>query len=375
MKFFVSAGEVSGDFHAATVVAELRARFPSSEVFGVAGSQMIREGCQPLHPLRDLNVMGVGDVLRALGRIRRVERSLLAWCDVERPAVVILVDFSSFHMRLGAKIRAMGIPVIHFIAPKLWAWGAWRVKKLKRSQDRLAAILPFEPAWFAEHGIEANYVGNPSAVSCSGGWSSSDLKKRLKIDDNRFLLTLLPGSRPQEIKAHVGLLAEVLRSARLQYPDIAVVVPLAPGVNEAWLAPLWRQGAMPLARDQEGYALRADAAVAVSGTATLELALWNVPTVLVYRGSPLMMFLIKRLVKVKCAGLANIILGDQAVMPEFLQQEATSKRVIGALLPLLVPASEEVATQRQAFARLRQQLGVQKPAEGVVDMVDELLFS
>ncbi|GAV19190.1 lipid-A-disaccharide synthase [Mariprofundus micogutta] len=371
-QFFVSAGETSGDFHAATVVAELKSRFPEVEVTGVAGSQMIANGCMPLHHMNELNVMGISDVLRSLARIRSIEVSILNWCASNRPEVAVLVDFSSFHMRLGRKLRNMGIPVIHFIAPKLWAWGSWRVKKLQQSQDRLASILPFEIEWFALRGISATYVGNPSAVACERGWSAAELRHKLGLEPEQKLLALLPGSRPQELKAHIPVLAESLRKLRAELPELACVVPLAPGVEKEQLELLWKAGAVAIQRQEHDYALRADAAIAVSGTATLELALWNVPTVLVYQSSPLMVFLAKRLVKLRCAGLANIILGDRPVMPELIQQDCTVENIVHEILPLL-QNSDAAEMQRDAFCDLREVLGNEKPAKGVADMVEQLI--
>lgn len=370
--FFISAGETSGDLHASTVVAELKQRFPDSNITAVAGSQMIAEGCDPLHHMHELNVMGIGDVLRSLSRIRRVEKSILSWCSENRPKVAILVDFSSFHMRLGRKLRELGIPVVHFIAPKLWAWGAWRVKKLAKSQDRLASILPFEVEWFAKHGIKAGYVGNPSVTGCSGGWSSVELRQQLGLTEKHSLLALLPGSRPQELKIHVPVLAEVLKRIQSEMPAVECVVPVAPGVAMQILEPLWALGAKAVDRTEKDYAMRVDAAVAVSGTATLELALWDTPTVMVYRSSPLMMFIARKLVGLRCAGLANIILGDRLVMPELIQEYFTVDNIMAEILPLL---RGEIAAQKQhqEFSRLRTILGDQYAASGVVDMVEELL--
>ncbi len=371
-RILISAGETSGDMHAATVVAELKRRWPDAEVAGIAGEQMRRCGARALRDMHELNVMGIGDVLRSLPRIRSVERAVLAWCAADRPDMAVLVDFSSFHMRLGRRLRTLGIPVIHFIAPKLWAWGGWRVRKLKRSQDRLACILPFEPDWFAGRGIaDARYVGNPSAVACRAGWSAESLRQRLQVESGQPLLALLPGSRPQELRMHVPILTELLRRMRDELPQLACVVPVAPGVDAALLEPLWHEGAMRIARDEPDYALRADAAVAVSGTATLELALWDTPTVLIYRAAPLMVFLARRLVHLRCAGLANIILGDRPVMPELLQEACTVDRIAASLLPLF--GGEAAAVQRREFAALRQLLGDVQPAPGVVDMIEELV--
>lgn len=371
-RFFISAGETSGDLHAAAVIQALKTRFPDSDVHGIAGAQMLAAGCKAVRSMNELNVMGIGDVLRSLSRIRAIESDVLVWCEKARPDVVILVDFSSFHMRLGRKIRALGIPVVHFIAPKLWAWGSHRVRKLKRSQDKLACILPFEPEWFQDRGIEAEYVGNPSVTGCASGWSETELRRKLSVTENEKLLALLPGSRPQELRLHVPILAELLQRLKREVPALKCVVPVAPGVDSQALELLWEQGAVAIDRTQGRYAMRADAAVAVSGTATLELALWNTPTVLIYRGSPLMAFLARKLVKLNCVGLANIILGEQPVMPELLQQECTVENILSELMPLLQDGFL-AAKQREAFTELRQILGDQQAASGVVGMVEELL--
>ena len=368
---FISAGETSGDVHAATVVSEIRKRFSDVQVHGLAGTQMKQAGCHMLCDMHDLNVMGLTDVFRALPRILRIEKLIIRWCEEHQPEVAVLVDFSSFHMRLGRKLRAMGIPVMHFIAPKLWAWGAWRVSKLRKSQDRLACILPFESEWFSKHDIRATYVGNPSVQTCAGGWSREELKNRLGIGTDMQLLALLPGSRRQELKAHVAVLAEAWEQIQLKIPHVACVVPVAPGIQMGELQPLWDAGAIPLLRTEAAYALRADAAVAVSGTATLELALWNVPSVLIYRASPLTTFIARRLVKLNCAGLANIILGDRDVMPELIQEACTVDNIIAAVLPLLrneAPAQ----LQRKEFSFLRETLGARNAASGVVDLLTEL---
>ncbi len=370
-KIFICAGEASGDMHAAAVIRAIQDAAPQADFFGVAGPAMSKAGCRAIHSMNELNVMGIGDVIHALPRIRRVEGSLCKWAEDSQPDIAILVDFSSFHMRLGRKFRQMGIPVIHYIAPKLWVWGAWRSKKLEKSQDYLASILPFEVEWFEKHGIEASYVGNPSAVSCRGGWSREELNQKLGLDDHDFLLALLPGSRPGELLRHAQLLADLNGIIKVQFPHLKTVVTRAPGVTDEQLRPLLDSGVMLIDRMAEGYAMRADAAVAVSGTATLELALWNVPTVLVYRGTKAMVWLTRRLVQIRCAGLANILLGDQPVMPELLQEDATIENIVKELVPLISGSGAEI--QRQKFSELRTLLGEKNPAEEVAKLTTQLI--
>lgn len=367
-RILISAGEASGDMHAGAVVAALTQRFPGLAVAGIAGPTMQEAGCEALYPMSALNVMGIGDVVAAWPRIRRVEQGLLAWAASERPDVAILVDFPGFHMRLGARLRRLGIPVLQYIAPKLWAWGPWRARRLRAAQDGLACIFPFEPDWFAAHGVAGSYVGNPSAYACRQGWSGAELKHRLGLAADVPLLALLPGSRPGELVRHVPVLAAAWQQVAAARPDVHAVVPVVPGTDADLLAPLLDAPRVHrLDRMQDGYALRADAAVAVSGTATLELALWQVPSILVYRGTPLMMALARRLVRLPYAGLANILLGE-AAMPELIQEHCTEEAVTSWILRLLDAGGETATQQRRQFARLSAMLGDADPAEGVAQM-------
>ncbi len=370
---FVSVGEASGDAHAAAVVERIRKRHPEIRIEGIAGPRLADAGCEAIARMEELNVMGLSDVVRALPRIRRLEQRLLAHLKAHRPEAALLVDFPGFHMRLGRKLRALGVPVLQYIAPKLWAWGGWRVRSLRLAQDGLASILPFEPEWFRAHEIEARYVGNPTAYACREGWSRERFLKRIEEQGlgGHRVLGLLPGSRPQEIRQHVPLLAQLLDAMRAKGRDVDAVVPVAPGVAREALRPLEVRGALLLPRTEPGFALRADAAVAVSGTATLELALWDVPTVLVYRTTPVTAFIGRRLLNVHCVGLANLLLGDRMVMPELLQEEANVEAILRHLIPLL-EGGAEARRQREAFAGLRDRLGGTDPAVGVAEMLESL---
>ncbi len=370
-KLFICAGEASGDLHGSALIQSLHALDSNITLHGVAGPLMVEAGCETLHGMDELNVMGIGDVIKALPRIRRVEASLCEWAEKNRPDLAILVDFPGFNMRLGRKLREMGIPVVQYIAPKLWAWGAWRVKKLKASQDILASILPFEVEWFARHGIEATYVGNPSAVSCARGWSREELRSRLGLNDNDFLLALLPGSRPGELARHAELLAEAGRKIVAGYPQVKLVTTQAPGVSDEQLKPLLDADITVIDRMEEGYAMRADAAVAVSGTATLELALWDTPTVLVYRNSPMMVWLARKLVSLDCAGLANILLGDIPVMPELIQEFATVENIANELESII--SGDAAMKQRQKFVELKAILTDKNPSEELAKIIIERL--
>jgi len=368
-RVLILAGETSGDLHASAVIKQLQAQTPDGvtlEIAGIAGPLMQEAGCRAVRDIDELNVMGFGDVIKALPRIKAVERDIVAFAAEFKPDMVVLTDFTSFHLSLGRKLRAQGLFVTHYIAPKLWAWGAKRITKLQKSQDRLVCIFPFEQQWFTERGIQdAQYVGNPSAHACQGGWSKQELKTRLGLSEDESLLALLPGSRPSEIKQHVQLLADAYVQLKQSQPKLKAVATLAPSVKAKTLKPLTDVGVLLLERTEDNYALRADAAIAVSGTATLELALWDTPTVLVYKTSSFSWFIGQRLIKGRCVGLANILLlGDapssQGIVPELLQHDATIENIENEVLALL---HGETKQQLQAFSKLRELLGTENPAK------------
>ncbi|MDQ6954879.1 MAG: lipid-A-disaccharide synthase [Mariprofundaceae bacterium] len=367
INIFISAGEVSGDMHASSIMRALRKQQKNIKLTAIAGPAMREVGCDTLCRMESLNVMGIGDVLKALPRIYSIGQEVCSWAEKEKPDVAVLVDFPGFNMRLGEKLRRLGIPVLYYIAPKLWAWGHWRAKRLQRAQDRLACILPFEPQWFSDREIDARYVGNPSSLACRHGWSQTELKQRLAMPPEAPLLALLPGSRYSELAMHAQLLAAAYQRIKKEMPSIVGVTPRAPGVTDVQLKPLLDAGVCVLDRLEENYALRADAAIAVSGTATLELALWNVPTVLVYKSSPLTIWLARKLVGTTCAGLANILLDDKPVMPELIQEKATVDAILKNILPLL-KKDQRYSQQQLAFDDLRDRLGLEDPSEAVAVM-------
>jgi len=371
VKVFISAGEASGDMHAAAVIEALLEQYPQAEISGIAGPAMQQAGCKVIVDMNELNVMGVVDVLKSLPRIQKVRRRVLDHLATDPVDVVILVDFPGFHINIGRRIRQMGIPVLQYIAPKLWAWGSWRAKKLCDSQDRLASILPFEEEWFDKHDIKAEYVGNPSAFNCNKGWGREGFFQKLGLLSEVKLLAILPGSRPSEMAHHIPLLASAWKKLRSIHPELCAVIPLAPGVDASLLTPLTEQGGVHLIeRIQAGYRLHADAAIAVSGTATLELALWNIPTVLVYRTSPFTVFIARCVVQLEHVGLANILLGTTA-MPELIQEHASSDNIVAGVEALLGDGGA-ASKQRKAFSELRALLGETDPASGVVKMATEL---
>jgi lipid-A-disaccharide synthase len=359
----IVAVEASADLHGAAVLRELRTLRPSVRAFGAAGPRLRAEGCEALVRAEDLSVMGVLEVFPAIPRILRALDALRRAAEERRPRAALLIDSPDFNLRLARKLRARGVPVVYFIGPSVWAWRTYRVRQIARDVLRMLVILPFEAAFYARHGVQAVYVGNPladelrgteaavppaaravgqsaliEAAPASGAPASLRERRRaLGLDPDRPVLALLPGSRMQEIKRLWGPLLGAARTLRARRPGLQVVVPVAPTIPRVLLERSAREAGVEVAfvagRAPEVLAC-ADAAAVASGTAALEAALAQVPAVVVYRLSWLSWLIARLLVRVRFAALPNLLAG-RALVPELLQGECTSERIAEEVEPLL----------------------------------------
>jgi lipid-A-disaccharide synthase len=359
---FISAGEVSGDQIAASVVGELCRRRPDLRFYGAGGPAMARVGVEIRHPIEGLAVTGLTEATRALGAVSR----LLAdtWREIarRRPAIGILVDYPGANLRLAAMLKRRGIPVLYYVAPQRWAWLPNRASRLSRVIDCLAVTLPFEEAWFRNRGVRAEYVGHPSIERGSARISACAVARRIGLD-RRPVLAILPGSRRGEVDRHLPL----LRRAAAWLPEVQGVVGVLPGAHTERCASLAPE--LPRLGAQEVFAV-ADVALCCSGTATLEAALANVPTAVFYRLSPLSATLARRLLTVRQVALPNILL-DAQVMPELLQREMTPQGLAAVVRRLLDPA--ERARQRARTVVLAKMLDTGTRASlRVADLAQEL---
>lgn len=271
-RYFVIAGEASGDLHGAELIRQLRLRDPQAQCSGLGGDRMEAAGCRLHQHIRNMAFMGFAAVLKNLGQVRRnfriAEQALLA----DAPDALILIDYPSFNLRM-AKFCRKHLPdtrIYYYIPPKVWAWKRRRIHAISRLCDEVLGIFPFEPAFYAQYGYQCTYVGNPTA------------EEILKVKGERLKgkgesIAILPGSRPSEIS---HCLTKMLQAAR-HYPDYRIVVCAAPGIDDAFYAPYLREGET-LTRDTYAAVQEAQAAVVNSGTATLETALLGCPQVAVY---------------------------------------------------------------------------------------------
>ncbi len=348
----IVAGEVSGDIHAGNLLAELRRLRPGLTAFGVGGERLAAVGFDRVAATDELAHMGLMEVLRELPRIRRIMNRLVDAAKKRRPALAVLVDSPDFNLRLAARLRRLGIPVVLYVSPQLWAWRGGRVRLVRELALEVLCLLPFETDFYAEHGVPARYVGHPLV---------DDIAREGLLDHDcrpaPGRIALLPGSRIMEVR---HLLPTMLRALRALDPGtIAEAVLIeAPGVGEAIDEVLAAESRDPRLRRLAGDGRRSDLAGAgvawtASGTATLECALLDVPMVVGYRLHRLSYAIAKLLVRVDHVALANLIAGRRAA-PELIQRDWRPDRLAELTRELV---AEGGARQREALATIRQRLG------------------
>jgi lipid-A-disaccharide synthase len=365
---FLSAGEPSGDLHGAALARAIRRRIPDARLIGLGGPRMAAEGTELLAGLDELAVMGLAEVLKHLPYFIRLRRRVFETLARERVDLVVPIDYPGFNLRLAHHARELGVPVLYFIAPQVWAWHASRAKTLARDTDRIAVILPFEEEFLREAGGNASFVGHPLLDAATPAGPRAEWAARLGLDAERPVLALFPGSRRQEVERHLELFsaaaAEVVRSRSEVQPVIAA----APGLDRS----LFAGAAWPLADDTGALLRHATAALVKSGTTTLEAAISGTPFAVVYRMNRLTFQIARRLVRVPHIALANLVAGER-LAPEFVQDDAQPDRLAAALLDLLDPDSPTRIRMVTGFERIRDLLGQGGAADRVAEMAVELL--
>jgi lipid-A-disaccharide synthase len=356
-------GEASGDLHAGKVAEALRAADPALPMAAVGGGHLRRAGATILMDVAELAVMGFTEVLAHIPRHARLLRQLTARLQSGRVGLVILLDYPGFNLKVAAAARAAGVPVLYYITPQVWAWGAGRLATLSSRITKAAPILPFEEALLRAHGVDATFVGHPLLDRVAGMPSPEEARRRLGLDPAAPVLAVFPGSRRAELARHLAPFLEVATRLQGIVPGLQVVVSVAPTVEiPAAHCPF------PLVREASFTVLRAaTAGLLKSGTTTLEAAVAGLPHVIGYRTSAITYAIAKRVVTIPHIGLVNVVAG-RAVSQEFVQGAFRPDRVASALVPLLQVASPERAAAVQGLAAVRDRLGTPGAAQRVADM-------
>jgi lipid-A-disaccharide synthase len=366
MKLAIVAGEASGDLHAAEVVRELKVLDPAFEAFGIGGDLLAGEGVRLLHHAREMGIVGLFNVIRHLRMFRRIYSDLIEEIARERPDAVVLVDYPEFNLRVAERCRAMGIRVIYYISPQVWAWRPGRVKKIAKIVDLMIVIFPFEEDFYRAHGVRVVYAGHPLIDELAGvARGNHDPGTPLKV-------ALLPGSRRSEVSVLFPPMLAAVANLRQELALDACVIQ-ATTISSAELLIMMQAAGVyvrivPHGGGEELAA--ADIALSSSGTATLECAVIGTPVIVMYRLSAATHWFAQRLVKLRHFSLVNIVAGKK-VVPELLQHEVNGDRIASEVRALARP--EEHARIRAELVSVRTKLGERgasrRAAEAIMSMV------
>jgi lipid-A-disaccharide synthase len=357
MRVMLSCGEASGDLYAGALVEALRAREPGIEVFGLGGDRFKAAGGRLIGDFRGIAVTGLLEAVRILPDSYALYRRLVQAARDERPDALVLIDFPDFNFRLMAAVKRLGVPVVYYVSPQLWAWRPGRIQTMKALVDRVLPIFPFEEALYREQGVDVRFVGHPLIELARVSETRDGLLRRLQLDASRPVVALLPGSRPNELHRIVPVLAAAVPRIASAVVGTQFIVARAPNLADSFFLPF--QGTGATVRVVEGATddvlAASDAVITASGTATVQTALHDKPMVVVYRLSPVTYKLGKPLVRVSMFSMVNLVAGERVVQ-ELIQEDCTPDRVATETVELLTNP-DRVADMKEQLAMVRQKLG------------------
>lgn len=336
MHLFISAGEPSGDLHGANLVREIKAIDPNIRVSGFGGDRMSAAGCQLIYPLCKHSVMGVSQVVKQIFTFVRLLNDAEDFFKKERPDLLVVIDYPGFHWKLAKRARALGIPVIYFVPPQIWAWAQWRVRKMRRLITHVLSALPFEHEWFQRRGVSSTYVGHPYFDELAAQ-KLDDVFLDVQRGRGGRIVGILPGSRNQEVTMNVR---EMLRGARIIHASVPSTRFLIAAFNEHQ-AEIARAAVARARVPAEVYVGRtpeiielAECCIAVSGSVSLEMMYRKTPAVVVYRMRRMSLKIARKLVKLRSITLVNLLAND-TIYPEFPTDRDPSTQVAARALEFL----------------------------------------
>ncbi len=355
MRIMISCGEASGDLYAGALAAELRARAPSAEIFGFGGQRLKAAGATLVGDFTGLTVTGLTEAVRVLPRSYAMYRRLIAAARERKPDVFVPIDFPDFNFRLMAALRRLGIPVVYYVSPQLWAWRPGRIETMRRFVDKVLVIFPFEAPLYERAGIPVQFVGHPLVDLARAAQTRSAFLRDHGLAPEAPTVALLPGSRPNEVRRIAPGLVAAMPLIRARVPGVQFVVARAPDLPDALFA-AFLSCSVAIVQDRTDDVLAAsDVVITASGTATVQATLHERPMVVVYRLSPLTYRLGKPFLKVDTYAMTNLVAGRR-VVSELIQDDFTPERVAEETVVLLTDPERHART-REALRQVREQLG------------------
>lgn len=373
----VVAGEVSGDLLGAGLMRALKRRIPGIRFEGVCGEQMEAEGCKGMFPMEWLSIIGFAEAIGKYLQIQWMRRDLIQHFLSDPPDLFIGIDVPDFNLGLEKRLRAAGIPTVHYVSPTVWAWRSYRIHKIKRAVDHMLTLFPFEARYYEDHHLPVTFVGHPLADQIGENVEQGRVRARLGLENAGIVIALLPGSRVNELKRHANLFVRTAKWLYQRNPSLYFVVPLVSGeIRAMFNQAIARNGAheLPLLQlngQSRDAMAAADVVVLASGTAALEAALLQRLMVVTYKVSFITYLLVKMFAHVKLFSLPNNLLGRE-VVPELIQGDAVPEK-LGAAVEYFLSDPEKaesvIMELRKIGAQLRQNAN-ERAAEAVLKVLD-----
>lgn len=370
-KIMISVGEASGDLHGASVAHALKAIQPDIKLFGMGGQGMRAAGVDIVYDIADLGVIGFVEIIKNLPKLFRLRDSLAELMDTERPDALVIIDYHGFNIRLAKIAKSKGIPVISYICPKVWAWGRGRAKEVAETVEKVAAIFPFEVDVYSEAGANVTFVGHPLLDIVKTTMAKAEAYEYFGANPEQPLVLLLPGSRQQEIVNLLPVMLEAAVKIGEKVPNCQFFLPVASTISREMLQNIISQyNITVILTENYTYDLMniSDIAVAASGTVTLEAAILNLPTVIIYKVAALTYLIGKMIIKIPYISLPNII-ADRKIVPELLQYAVTGENIANEAVEILTEPNVR-SKMLSDLAEMRGKLG---PTGAVERVAHEIL--
>lgn len=373
-KILIITGEASGDHHGALVVKALKDVAPSLHVYGIGGEELSKAGMNILCHSRDLSVMGVSEVFSRAPQILKAFRSVKKEIRQSPPALVLLIDYPEFNLRIATIARKHEVPVLYYISPQIWAWRKGRAKKISRIVDKMVVVFPFEVQLYEKEGLDVQFVGHPLLDQDIKLMDRSSALRLFNLKEDRPVIGLMPGSRQVEIDMLLPPMLDAVKLICREVPSAQFVLALASGINEGYVIKLVNQKTAKVnVVTNSFYQVLdiCDLALVASGTATLETAIMEKPMVILYKVSSLTYLIGKMLIRVPCIGLANIVAGKE-VVPELIQGDVTPERIAGEALTILKDHGR-METMKSELGNIKKALGEKGVSKRVAQLAYEMI--
>mgnify|MGYP003858865933 CR=1 FL=1 len=364
-RLMICAGESSGELYGALLSREIKKRWDDVEIIGIGGSRMKEEGVTLIAPI--LGAFGIAELIRHLQGLKDSFRKAKEALITHRPQVLVLIDYPDFNIALAKRAKSLGIPILYYVSPQVWAWRPQRARKIASLVNKVAVLFPFEVEIYRNTGVPVEFVGHPIAETIDVSETKEELKQRLGLNPHIPVISLLLGSRPSEIKRHTPILKEVASMIHKEMPEFQIVIPLAPETNLTEKVPPYITVLSGVTKEAIACS---EVSATASGTVTLEAALLGTPMVVFYKLSPLTFFLGKLLVRVNFISLPNILSGKEVVV-ELIQKRANAENIFSEIKRILMDKGyrEEMILN---LSRIKEIIGERTASVRVASMVGEL---